>query len=175
MAPIALCLIVLTGCGQSAFNLGKLIGRDTDRTPAPVDVTDAGEPVQATLPAPSDVETTVETSVEVGGQGNSAEALDTTSEAEKAAATAVSAPTSGLLGETIASLGDPTKEGFWLMTPLVTSERSGRIERSGGAVAAVTLLPSGTAPGSGSQISLAAMRALDLNLTDLATLKVYAD
>lgn len=172
-APLALC-VLLSACGQwNGPPFGGLFGGGQDRTPAPSDVVEPDAPVvEAALPAPTN---TPDTSIDVGGQGTSAEALDTTTEAEKEAVTAVSAPASGLLGETVASLGDPTKAGFWLMTPLVKAETKGRIERTGGAVASVTLLPSGTEPGSGSQISLAAMRALDLALTDLAALKVYAE
>lgn len=171
-APFTL-FVVLSACGQwGGPPLGGLLGGGQDRTPVPSDVVEPEASVEdAALPAP--VET--DTSIDVGGQGETAASLDTTTEAEKAAATSVSAPKSGLLGETVASLGDPAKAGFWLMTPLVKAEVEGRIERPGGAVASVTLLPSGTEEGSGSQISLAAMRALDLGLTDLVTLKVYAE
>ncbi|MEM9582526.1 MAG: hypothetical protein AAGA08_05360 [Pseudomonadota bacterium] len=106
--------------------------------------------------------------------GSTVATLDTTTDAEKAAVTQVAAPTSGLLGETVAALGDPTKPGFWLRTPLVKSEQPGRIERDGVAVAQVTLVPLDGEATSGSQISLSAMRALDIGLTDLVTLKVYA-
>lgn len=109
--------------------------------------------------------------VEVGAGGQSAESLDATTEAEKAAATQAPVNTSDL-GTTIASLGDPTEQGFWLRTPLVTEETEGAVETEGGAVVKVKLIPIDGPPTAGSRISLAAMRALDLGLTDLATLKV---
>ncbi len=80
----------------------------------------------------------------------------------------------GTLGQTVASLGNPAEPGLWLETPLVTSETPGRITTEGGASADVTLRPSGGAAGSGSRISLAAMQALGVSLTDLVTLTVTA-
>jgi hypothetical protein len=80
----------------------------------------------------------------------------------------------GVLGFTVASLGDPTDPGLWLETPLVSSEIAGRIITDTAQTAFVTLRPSGGAVGSGSRISLAAMQALGLGLTDLATLTVVA-
>jgi len=84
-------------------------------------------------------------------------------------------PASGLLGETVAALGDPIEPGFWLKTPLVTAEQPGILERAGGATVQVTLLPLGGPATGGSQISLSAMRALDIGLTELITLKVYSN
>lgn len=84
------------------------------------------------------------------------------------------APASGDLGTTIATLGDPSRPGLWLETPLVSTQTPGRIVTEGGNALEVTLIPSGGLPGSGSRISLAAMQALGLGLTDLATLTVIA-
>ena len=81
---------------------------------------------------------------------------------------------SGVLGMTVASLGDPTDPGLWLETPLVSSPTPGRIIAENAQTLLVTLRPSGGAVGSGSRISLAAMQALGLGLTDLATLTVIA-
>lgn len=81
---------------------------------------------------------------------------------------------SGELGTTIATLGDPSRPGLWLETPLVSTQTTGRIVTEGGESLDVTLIPSGGLPGSGSRISLAAMQALGLGLTDLATLTVIA-
>lgn len=50
----------------------------------------------------------------------------------------------------------------------------GRVETAAGRSVGVELRPSGREPGAGSQISLSAMRALDLPLTALATLRVHA-
>jgi hypothetical protein len=109
--------------------------------------------------------------VAAGGGGRSADALDNTTEAEKQAAKA--APAGGaVLGTTVASLGDPTEQGFWLRTPLVNVETQGSVETESGAVVRVKLIPINGPPSAGSRISLAAMRALNLGLTDLATLTV---
>lgn len=86
----------------------------------------------------------------------------------------VTAPATGVLGTTVASLGDPTRSGLWLETPLVSAETPGRLEAENGNTVEVTLLPSGGAPGSGSRISIMAMQALGLGLTDLPTLTVIA-
>jgi hypothetical protein len=81
------------------------------------------------------------------------------------------APT-GRLGTTVASLGSPTSPGLWLETALVSEPTSGRVEYNGQTVT-VELRPSGGEPGSGSQISLEAMRALGAPLTGLPELNVY--
>lgn len=78
------------------------------------------------------------------------------------------------LGTTVASLGDPSEAGFWLKTPLVAAASPGRVEYAGtGQAVEVELRPSGTEAGGGSQISLAAMRALGAPLTGLPELRVY--
>lgn len=164
LAPFALILapiLALSACSTATSLIPNPFPKE-DRTPVPdsaADVTAA--PLEADVTTPP------------GGGGTTAEALDTASAEEVAEATNVSAPATGLLGETIAALGDPTKPGFWLMTPLVDSEGPGRVEREGGAVVQVTLIPLEGEAGAGSQISLSAMRALGLDLTDLVPLKVY--
>lgn len=108
-------------------------------------------------------------------RGRTADALDTTTPAQRAAATQAARSTQGArLGETLAGLGNPAEAGFWLVTGLVDRPRQGRLVAASGAAVAVELRPSGGAPGGGSRISLAALRALDLPLTDLATLQVFA-
>lgn len=109
------------------------------------------------------------------GSGASAEALDTTTAAERDAAVAAGARGGGAsLGTTVASLGDPTEGGFWLKTPLVQAEAPGRVVYPGtGEAVEVELRPSGTEPGGGSQISLAAMRALGASLTGLPEVEVF--
>lgn len=91
------------------------------------------------------------------------------------AAGAVAAPASSgaELGRTIASLGAAAEPGQWLSTGLVTEVTPGilRHEPSGASVR-VELRPSGRAPGSGSEMSLSAFRALGLSLTDLPELVV---
>ena len=78
----------------------------------------------------------------------------------------------GRLGTTVASLGSPTSPGLWLETALVSEPTTGRVEYNGQTVT-VELRPSGGEPGSGSQISLEAMRALGAPLTGLPELIVY--
>lgn len=93
-----------------------------------------------------------------------AEALDVEPEAQER-----------LLGTTIGSLGSPTDPGIWIKTPLVQSLTEGRVEVvSTGKTANIELRPSGGDVGSGSQLSLAAMRLLEVPLTDLPELKIYA-
>ncbi|MDP5360728.1 MAG: D-galactarate dehydratase, partial [Paracoccaceae bacterium] len=102
------------------------------------------------------------------------EQFDTTTQEERAAA-AVTTQTPGdqELGSTIASLGPPTEPGIWLKTPLVTALTAGRVTYQGKSIN-IELRPSGGAPGSGSQISLAAMRLIEAPLTGLPELTVFA-
>lgn len=99
------------------------------------------------------------------------EELDTTTDAERDAAAARGA-TGRLLGETVASLGDATKSGFWIETPLAEAEGPGRlVYPANGKSVEVTLMPSG---GGSSRVSLAAMRLLEAPLAGLPTLEVHA-
>jgi len=101
--------------------------------------------------------------------------FDTTSAEQRAAATAGPAASGERrLGSTIAALGSPTDPGIWVKTPLVEEVTQGRIEGPDGASVNVELRPSGGAPGSGSQVSLAAMRLLGVPLTSLPDITVYA-
>lgn len=104
------------------------------------------------------------------------EQFDTTSAEDRAEALAAKPEPASerKLGKTIASLGSPTDPGIWIKTPLVSTLTPGRAEGPGGKSINVELRPSGTAAGSGSQISLAAMRLLGVPLTDLPELTLYA-
>ncbi|MER5170392.1 hypothetical protein [Thioclava kandeliae] len=104
------------------------------------------------------------------GAAQTAQALDTATADERAAAMAQSSGGTKL-GTTVASLGDPTQGGFWLKTSLVKAETKGRVVLSNGKSAQVTLMP---APAGESQLSLSALRMLDVSLTDLPTLTVYS-
>ena len=86
------------------------------------------------------------------------------------------ADTPGLIGVTVASLGDPAHAGFWLETPLVQSAGKGRVsyEKSGRRVR-VDLTPIDGPATAGSRLSMAAMRLLDAPLTGLAEVRVYID
>jgi hypothetical protein len=100
--------------------------------------------------------------------GRTAAALDRSTEAERAAARA--APAAGaVLGQTVASLGNPAEQGFWLKTALVDAPRPGIVRLAGGAAVQVELRP---AAEGGAQLSLAAYRALGLGLTDLPAITV---
>ncbi|MBT8411967.1 MAG: D-galactarate dehydratase [Octadecabacter sp.] len=103
------------------------------------------------------------------------EQFDTTTAEDRAAAVA-STPVSGerRLGTTIATLGSPTDPGIWLKTPLVDEVTMGRVIYDGTSVA-LELRPSGGAAGSGSQISLAAMRLIGAPLTGLPEITVFAN
>jgi len=103
------------------------------------------------------------------------EQFDTTTAQDRAAAV-VPVATAGerRLGTTIATLGSPTDPGLWFKTPLVTSVINGRVVYNGRSVN-VELRPSGGASGSGSQISLAAMRLIEAPLTGLPEVTVYAN
>lgn len=101
-----------------------------------------------------------------------AETLDQTTEMERTAA-AQPIRESRNLGQTTASLGSAAEPGFWLKTPLVSKETSGQVTNPiTGKSVAVALLPIEGPATAGSRISLAAMRILEVNLTDLVVLDV---
>lgn len=100
--------------------------------------------------------------------------LDRSSTSERA--TAAAAPSGGeiRLGTTVASLGDPSQPGFWVKTPLVNVEGSGRVVNPAtGKSAKVRLIPLGGPASGGSQVSLPALQMLGVSLTDLPTIEVY--
>lgn len=105
------------------------------------------------------------------GAGQTAATLDTSTDAEKAAATA--APVAGAreLGKTSVALGSPAEQGFWLKTPLVSAAGKGKVVTASGASVAVDLQPGS----GGSLLSLSAYRALGLALTDLPEVAVFAE
>ena len=123
------------------------------------------EPASATEAAPA-----VATSVLGTVRAASAEALDKTSAAEKAAALA--APASGgerELGKVVVALGPPAEQGIWLSSVLVKEKGQGRIVTAAGKSLAVELRP-----GTGAALlSLAAFQALGLSLTELPQVTVY--
>ena len=107
----------------------------------------------------------------LGATGVSADALDSITPGERAAALGGSGGTE--LGETLASLGAAGEPGLWLRTGLVSEVTQGRVELPDGSGSLqVELRPSGREAGSGSQMSLSAFRSLDLPLTQLVTLRV---
>ena len=120
------------------------------------------DPVMTSAPPPPPAAKTVQT-------------LDTTTAEQRAEAAAPAPPsaTSKSLGTTIATLGSPTEPGFWLKTPLVKTETSGRVtNKANGKSSVVTLIPiDGPATG-GSRMSLPAMRLIEASLTDLTEVEV---
>lgn len=101
--------------------------------------------------------------------------FDTTTAEDKAAALAVKVDVpKAALGTTQATLGPPAEPGIWLKTPLVKALTMGRVSYQG-KDANVELRPSGGAAGSGSQMSLAAMRLLEIPLTEIATVEVFSN
>ncbi|MGR3494251.1 hypothetical protein [Citreimonas sp.] len=154
--PLLPLVLALSACAQ----VERLTGGTASPQAAGADAPAAAEQAQAPRPpAPP-------------AGAATAEQFDTTTEADRAAAT--EAPSGGetRLGEVVVSLGDVARPGFWLETPLVSTETEGRVEAPGGASAKVTLEPA--EDGTGSRISLPAMRLLEVPLTDLPTLTVYA-
>lgn len=104
------------------------------------------------------------------------EEFDTTSAEDRAAAVAVEPEPAGeqSLGITNISLGPPAQPGIWLETGLVTTLSEGRVENPAtGKTVNVELRPSGGPATAGSQLSLAAMRLLDVPLTGLIDVEVY--
>ena len=102
------------------------------------------------------------------------EQFDTTTQEDRAAALVAEEPAGDrALGTTIASLGPPAEPGIWLKTPLVDALTAGLVTYQGKTIN-IELRPSGGAAGSGSQISLAAMRLIEAPLTALPEIEVFA-
>ena len=79
------------------------------------------------------------------------------------------------VGDTVASLGDVSRDGFWLETPLVDRVTEGRIFYAGtGKSARVQLRPIDAPENAGSRVSLAAMQRIGAPLTDLPRLEVFS-
>lgn len=116
-----------------------------------------------------------------GGNPQTAQSLPETGDIEVAAlpdpdpeAARPEPATSGLLGTTVASLGDATREGFWMETPLVDTATKGKVRYpKTGREVKVDLIPRAGAVSAGSSLSLGAMRLLDVPLTGLAEVEVF--
>ena len=138
---LILPVVALAGCSTPSFQ--GLIG------PSPQPTVAAPAPTLNPTPPPPPPANAV-----------TAEQFDTTSQEERAAAVVSETPsTAEPLGTTIAALGPPAEPGIWLKTPLVTALTPGRVTYQDKAIN-IELRPSGGAAGSGSQISLAAMRLI---------------
>lgn len=159
---IALCS-ALAGCGAGPFGAGT-----PDAPRVAVQSPDAQTLRPLARPNRS--------AMALGRAGQSPDLLDTTTAQDREAAQASATSGGAALGETLASLGSPTEQGLWLRTGLVTRVSPGRVERAdGNGAVRVELRPSGSAPGAGSQLSLAAFRTLQAPLTKLLPLRVFAD
>lgn len=129
------------------------------RKPAPVEAP-PGDVPQTAAPIPA-------------AAAHTAEALDTTTKAQRVAATAPAPRPEHELGRSVVALGDPTDPGFWAKTPLVKDPQDGRlVYPETGASVLVELRPLEGA--SGTQVSLAALRVLGTSLTALPELIIYA-
>ena len=156
MKPILLVpVLLLSACTTPSFQ-----GLFPSPLDAPIDV-----PTETLNPAPPPPPP---------ANARTVDEFDTTSDADRAEAVKVSSAASEqVLGTTLATLGSPTEPGIWLKTPLVTALRPGRVTYQGQSIN-IELRPSGGAAGSGSQISLAAMRLLNAPLTGIIELQVAA-
>jgi hypothetical protein len=156
LTPRPALILILGFWSLSACGLvDRIQGREAATAEAPAPVPEG--PLSATTPL---------------GQAQSADALDQTTETEKAAATA--APTAGGerdLGAVVVALGSPAEQGFWLRSALVTAPGKGRVVTATGQSVNIDLQP-----GTGAALlSLAAFRQLGLGLTDLPEVQVYAN
>lgn len=152
LAIIPLLALTLSGCA--------LFQKEGTRT----GVTGPAAPQPATEFAPATGTTAL------GGRAVSAEVLDKTTAAEKAAALA--APAKGgerELGKVVVALGSPAEQGIWLSSALVKDKAQGRIMTAAGKSLALELRP-GTG---GALLSLAAFQALGLSLTELPEVTVF--
>nr|WP_323779750.1 hypothetical protein [Amylibacter sp.] len=152
---LVIAALVVTGCGDRRFGLFK-----------------RGDKTATAVAAPQNAETPLETTTDAAPL-TVAEASKVTPSALAAATKPVTRPEQDK-GTTIASLGLLERDGFWLRTPLVSSEAKGRVvvEKSGASVN-VMLVPSGAEAGSGSQLSIAAMQVLAIPITDLVEVRVF--
>ena len=151
-SPALLIALAVTGCGPLASGAREQPDAGPTRPMA--------RPLVATI-APD-------------RSARTAEEFDTTSKSQRQQAVAAATGKAPVLGRTIASLGDPSRPGFWLETALVKGASKGSVVNpANGNKVAVDLIPIDGTPSSGSRISLAAMRVLGVALTDLPELVVY--
>ena len=159
---ILMSALLLGGCAE----LEALFDPDADPG-----IVDAGMPVD---PPPETLDPTPPPPPPE--DANTVEEFDTTTEEDRQAALDVPDAAGEVeLGRTLVTLGDPADPGIWLSTPLVSELQMGRVEvPETGATAALELRPSGKEPGAGSEISLPAMRLLEIPLTAIQELIVFA-
>ena len=168
LAP--LLLVALPGC--AALGIGAGPDGAAPAAPAgPVVIPETQAEVEAVVATAGRAEA-------VPSGARTAEAFDTTTEAErviaKAAAEEPPEEAEEALGTTIASLGDPADPGLWLATPLVAEARPGRLlyPETGESVLVELRSVGGPATG-GSRISLPAIRLLGAPLAGLPEIEVF--
>ena len=131
-------------------------------------------PASATEAGPEPAVETLDPTPPPPPAANTAAEFDTTTAEDRAEALAAPEPAGErVLGTTLATLGAPADPGIWLKTPFVQSVTEGRVEYQGRSVN-LELRPSGGAAGSGSRLSLPAMRLLEAPLTGVLELTVFA-
>ena len=176
MCPAAVCgLFVVSACGQMpSFLQPKPAAAPGVETTAPLDPTGQLQPGDAPL---TDAVRDVVSAPAPPPAARTAEEFDTTTQAQRTEAQVAPVASGEIkLGETVASLGDPTQAGFWIKSPLVKTPGAGRIENAKtGKSALVELIPLEGPESGGSQVSLAALRLLEAPITDLPILTVYAN
>lgn len=152
-----LSTVLLSGCAIVQDRLGR------------------ADPAPETAPAPAVPAAAPQDAVAPPANARTVESFDTTTDAERAAATAPSEQGGERsLGRTIASLGAVGEGGIWIKTPLVSKPSRGRVVYpQQGTSVAVDLIPLQGDAGSGSQLSLAAMRLLKADLTSLPEVEVF--
>lgn len=155
--------VVLSGCSIKD-SLQKLKRNDTAVTASVAD-DDTAKPVMRDAVGPP---------LQNTGHITVAEAAKVSdAELKQATAKPIARPERDL-GKTVASLGLIDETGFWLQTPLVQSPVDGRIiYLKTGTSINLRLLPNGQTAGSGSQISIAAMKVLGISIVDLVEVQVY--
>ncbi|MDO5620657.1 MAG: hypothetical protein Q4G24_04225 [Paracoccus sp. (in: a-proteobacteria)] len=163
--PVLLLPLALAACTETMTQSA------TTATTAPAAAT-AAAPAAAPAPTP---ETAALRAPAPRPTARTAAQFDTTTAAQKAeAAKAPAASAETALGETVASLGDPSQGGFWLKTPLVKTRTQGRVVNpANGKSSKVELIPLSGPASAGSQLSLPAMQLLGISLTDLPKIRVF--
>lgn len=174
------CALLLAGCGQEFFSSTKFekpsaAGAGANAKSSGNSKVDIAK-IDTNLSKKEVVEAVAITTApapKVKAKASVAQ-LDTTTPAQKAAAVKPPEVQEERLGTTVASLGDPTEGGLWLKTPLVDARGIGRVRNPvSGKSVKVDLIPLNGVAGSGSQISLPALRLLQVPLTELPTLEVF--
>lgn len=104
-----------------------------------------------------------------------AAALDVATEKERSIAVqSVAKSELKLLGDAIATLGNPAETGFWAKTSLVKVQTQGRITfETAGTSVNVTLYPR-DGEETGVEVSLSALRTLKAPLAGLNTVQIYS-